>query len=219
VFKHIETNTDQTRPERKFVMNTAAPPIDDLEAPRGIFATLLQASDEPNVRTIITQVAIGFGLAAVFGLALGMRDGGWALFQHGFYVPVGIAAVFLMGIPAYYVGMALIDAPINPRSLVSTGASAMVATGAVLAGLAPAAALYVVTSNGSETAGTIAVLSLVIAGVIGLRTLLRATSKQLREASAGKQVFGFLITGLFVVFATLFAARIWFSSLPILGGS
>lgn len=203
-------------PQRAAAKESAAPSEPSL--PPSFTASLL-ADDGPfNAGREIARFGAGLGLAAIYGVSIGARHGGKAFFTHAAGVPAALLAVAALGAPALYIVLALFDAPIEPPRVMAAAARASARTGLILAGLAPAAALFVVTSDHTVTAGLAAALGLFVAGAIGLANLLGelrqaiASAKAQTRASAGLAFIGFGI------FAVALAARIWWATLPLLGG-
>jgi len=161
----------------------------------------------------------GLGLAAAYGLALGARQGGASLFKHAAGVPAAMIAVACLGVPALTILLTLFNAPLAPSRALSAASRAAAASGLVLGGLAPAAALFVVTSESRATAAIMGLLGLAVGGVIGLRVLLRdlKAALQTEENLMTRAASGFVLVG-FAAFAVLLALRVWWSALPILNG-
>jgi hypothetical protein len=155
----------------------------------------------------------GLALAAVFGLALGMRSGPLSMAAHAAGVPVAMLAVALFCTPAFFVGVLHGGFDVEARVLVSTIARGSATAGLVLAGLAPAMALF---SLSAETTGSLrffAALGLGAAGFLGQRATFRALPE---EAAFGGARF-FLFRWSFGVFAAALAGRVWWLVLPIFG--
>lgn len=167
----------------------------------------------------LRRFGIGLGLSAVYGLSLGARQGGKAFFLHAAGVPAALLAVAALGVPALYIALALFDAPIEPPRAISAASRATAQAGLVLAGLAPAAALFVVSSDLPRTAAAAGIAGLVVGGSIGLRLLLGELRRALREAKVALQLTAALGFIGFGVFAVALAARIWTAALPLLGGA
>jgi hypothetical protein len=151
-------------------------------------------------------------------VALGTRQGGKAFLTHAAFVPAALAAVVALGVPALYISLALFDAPIEPPRAIAAAARATARTGLVLAGLAPAAALFVVSGDDPRSAAGSAIVGLVIAGAIGLTRLVGDLHTAIAQAPAttrAKADFAFFG---FAVFAVALAARIWWAALPLLRG-
>jgi len=166
----------------------------------------------------LRRFGTGLGLSALYGLSLGARQGGKAFFVHAAGVPLALLAVAALGVPALYIALALVDAPIEPPRAIRAASRATAQSGLVLAGLAPAAALFVVTSDLPRTAAMAGVVGLVVGGAIGLRLLLGELHRALKEANVSIRLAGGLGFVGFGVFAIALSARIWTAALPVLGG-
>jgi len=103
--------------------------------------------------------------------------------------------------------------------VIAAASRASARTGLVLAGLAPAAALFVVSSDRTVTAGIAAGLGLFLAGAIGLSHLVRDLRRAISSAKIATRATANLAFLGFGVFAVALAARIWWSTLPLLGGA
>jgi hypothetical protein len=198
----------------------AAPPqLDEIDRQSNWTATLLSPIARPHLIAEAGRFGAGLGLAALYGLALGARQGGVSLFKHALGVPAGMVAVACLGVPALTILLTLFNAPLAPPRALSAASRAAAASGLVLGGLAPAAALFVVTSESPATAAIMGLLGLAVGGVIGLRVLLRDLKSALEsdENLMTRAASGFVLIG-FAAFAVLLALRVWWSSLPILKG-
>jgi hypothetical protein len=183
------------------------------------FTRSLLAEDEGfSPRREAARFGIGLGLAAVYGLSLGTRSGGKAFFTHALFVPAALAAVVALGVPALYISLALFDAPIEPPRAVAAAARATARTGLVLAGLAPAAALFVVSSDDARSAAGSAIVGLVIAGAVGLTRMVGDLHGAIQHAPANTRAKADFAFFGFAVFAVALAARIWWAALPLLRG-
>jgi len=181
-------------------------------------AALLAQHPDFSVSAEARRFGIGVGLSALYGLSLGARAGGKAFFAHAVGVPSALCAVAALGVPALYIVLALFDVPIEHPRVIAAASRSAARTGLVLAGLAPAAALFVITSEHRATAAVAALVGLFMAGAIGMGGLLGELRHALVRARAGARAgadFAFMGFGLF---ATLLAARVWWSMLPLLGG-
>lgn len=175
-----------------------------LEPPRGNFAALIRRG------------ATGLGLSAFYGLALGARQGGRALLVHTAGVPLGLALVLLAGVPSLFVFLSMSRAPIDGRTLASAAARGIASAGVVLAGLAPAAVLFVVSSETPLAAKSAVVFGLLLGGGIAL---MRTTWDVLRAAARGPtQAFGAALAFGFAMFTVAVGIRVFGAVLPILGG-
>jgi hypothetical protein len=204
----------------------SAPPSADIAAeprsagaPVGFTAALLSTSAPLSLRSEVYRFGVGVGLAALYGVALGAREGGVSLFKHALGAPAAMVAVAGLGVPALTIVLTLFNAPVEPSRVLAASSRAAASTGLVLGGFAPAAALFVTTSASSATAAVLGALGLIIAGSIGLRRLLgdlwTAISRTDDVATRSAAFAAFLG---FTVFAVALAARVWWVALPILKG-
>jgi hypothetical protein len=176
----------------------------------------------PTLATVVgegVRALWGLLLAAIYGLALGTRQGGAELWQHALGVPAGLAAVALVGVPSLFVFLALVDAPISSLAALSVAARALGVSGLMLAGLAPAAALFVVTIESGKVAAFAGLFGLLLAGGIGLVHLLNGLSRQLRHAGPTARAGGNAALAAFLLFAIGLCLRVWWGLLPIFGGA
>jgi len=141
-----------------------------------------------------------------------------ALVQHALCASAGLAAVGLLGLPALFVLLALVNAPVSPSAMLSAGARSLASAGFVLAGLAPSAALLAVTIESPDAAAFVTRAGLTLAGGIGLFQLTSAVRAMLQALPAeSRWKCQALLVG-FSLFAIMLAARVWYS-LPILQGA
>ena len=176
----------------------------------------------PSLTTIAGEGARavwGLLLAALYGVALGTRHGGDQLWQHALGVPTGLASVALVAVPSLFVFLALVDAPISPVSTLSVATRALGITGLLLAGLAPAAALFVVSIESHLVAALAGTAGLLLAGGVGLVHLLNDLSVQLRSCGPVARSGGNAALAVFACFAVGLCLRVWWSLLPLLGGA
>ncbi len=199
---------------------SSSPPAAAPEGPRirpSWAAELL--SIEGGARALGRRALVGVGLAALYGLALGAREGGAALLTHALGVPAAIVAVIGLGLPALYILLALFDAPLSVEKAMAAAARGVASAGLALAGLAPLAALYVVTSGSAEGAGVAGALGLGLGGALGLRHLVSTLRAALAQADSATRL---LATGAqigFALFALVLAWRVWGALLPVVGGA
>jgi len=177
------------------------------------------AVEEVDLRAEAARFATGAGLAALYGLALGARDGGAALLRHALGVPAALLAVAGLGVPALFIALALFDAPLDPSRVAAAAARGSASAGLLLAGLAPAAALYVVSSEDGSAAALAGAFGLFVGGLAGLVRLLRELGRSAGWGSGSARVGTGLAFAVFALFATALAARVWWSTLPLLGGA
>lgn len=172
-----------------------------------------------DARALARRAAFGVGLAAIYGAALGARDGGWALLTHAAGVPAALVAVGLVGLPSLYIVLALFDAPLSTRRAAGAAVRGIASSGLVLAGLAPLAALYVVTSASAEAAAIAGTWGLVLGGLLGLRHLVTTLREALEEADSATRLVATAAQLGFGLFAVLLGWRIWTGLLPLVGGA
>ncbi|WP_437720329.1 hypothetical protein [Sorangium sp. So ce861] len=185
----------------------------------GWTASLLAERQAADLRQDLARFGVGVGLASLYGLALGARQGGASLVQHAAGVPAAMVAVACLGVPALTIVLTLFDAPLDPARALSATARAAAATGLVLGGLAPAAALFVVTSGAHETAAMMGLIGLAVGGVMGVRVLLHDLGAVLRPDRGPLTWSGTTAALLgFAGFAVALALRVWWGTLPILRG-
>ena len=189
-----------------------------VSASRPSLSSRLTAPETQSAAQELARLGAGLGLAALYGLALGARTGGMALVQHALGASAGLAAVGVLGIPALFVLLALVDAPVSPSAMLSAGARSLASAGFVLAGLAPSAALLAVTIESADAAAFVTRAGLTLAGGIGLYQLLSSVRAMLGELPPlARYKCNALLCG-FSLFAIMLAARVW-HALPILKGA
>ena len=171
-----------------------------------------------DIRTSLQRGASGIGLAAIYGAALGARDGGWSLITHAIGVPSALLVIGLMGLPSLYIVLALFRAPLSTHHATCAATRGIASGGLVLAGLAPLTALYVVTSTSADAAAIAGALGLMLGGALGLRHLLATLQEALAGAPLSTRVFATAAQAGFGLFAVVLAWRVWASVLPLLGG-
>lgn len=198
-----------------------ASPAPERPAPPASFtANLLgDPAAKASPRDDARRLGVGLALAAVYGLAIGTRDGGAAFLHHAAAVPLAPLAVAGLGVPALFIVLTLFDAPVNPARTLAAAARGAATTGLVLAGLAPAMSLFVTTTSSRVGAALCAGVGLIVGGALGLRAFLRGIDAQLREGSDGARVLGGFALLVFALFSIALSARVWWTSLPIFGGA
>jgi hypothetical protein len=194
----------------------SAPPLPAL--PPSWTSHLLAEGTSFSLRREATRFGVGLGLAALYGLALGARAGGRSFLAHAAGVPAALAAAIGLGVPALYIVLALFDAPIEAPRVASAASRACAAAGLVLAGLAPAAALFVVSSERPGAAAFAAAAGLATGGAIGLARLVRELHDALGRARIDIRSIASLAFAGFGVFAVALSFRVWWALLPVLGG-
>lgn len=170
-------------------------------------------------RGLAGRAAAGIGLAALYGIALGAREGGLAMWTHALGVPAAIVAVCVLGVPALYIVLGFFDAPLSPRKAFAAAVRGCASAGLVLAGLAPLSALYVVGSETSESAAIAGTLGLALGGALGLRHFVATLNEALAEADSATRLMATLAQIAFSLFAVILAWRVWTAVLPLVGGA
>lgn len=188
-----------------------------LEAGPDAPAALTPAIAAPLGREL-SRLGSGLGLAAVYGLALGARGGAVDLIRHALGAPLGVMAVALVAAPSLFVRLALIDAPLRPAQMLAAVAQGAFTTGLVLAGLAPAAAMLVVSIESAPAAAWVSGLGLWLAGAIGLFNLCAALKQGLAGADLRMQSRAFFALAVFALLSCALSARVWCAWLPLLRG-
>lgn len=196
--------------EQSFPSNASATPLS--------LGARLTSSQTHGATQELARLAAGLGLAALYGVALGARSGGIALVQHALAASAGLAAVGVLGLPALFVLLALVDAPVSPAAMLSSGARALASAGFVLAGLAPSAALLAVTIESPDAVAFVTRAGLTLAGGIGLFQLTSSVRAMLEDLPAERRLKCNALLFGFSVFAIMLAGRVWYS-LPILKGA
>jgi hypothetical protein len=180
---------------------------------------LIREDPNANLRELARRAAAGLGLSALYGLALGARQGGPALVQHALGVPLALLVVGLIGAPSMFVFLSISRAEIDGRALASAVARGVGSAGILLAGLAPAAALFVVSSETPQAASSAVLFGLVLGGAVALgRTVWDILRSAWRGRPLSAAATACVISG-FVLFSILLAVRIWSAVLPVLGGA
>lgn len=179
---------------------------------------LVPSLTEPLGREL-SRLASGLALASVYGLALGARAGGLQLLRHAWGAPLGLMVVAGVAAPALFVRLALLNAPLRPAQMVAAVAQGTFTSGLVLAGLAPAAAMLVVSIESTQAAAWMSGLGLWLAGSIGLFNLLAGLKDSLSGAGLNLRARAFISIAIFAVLACALSARAWGAWLPLLGGA
>lgn len=182
----------------------------------GWAAALLEVDDD--WRALARRVAIGAALSAIYGVALGAREGGLALALHAVGVPSALLAVCALGLPALYIVLALFDAPLAPMEAAAAAARGCASAGLVLAGIAPLCAVYVVGSDTPRGAAFAGGLGLAVGGLLGLRHLIATLRRALARSDSATRLMAGVAQVAFALFAVILAWRIWAALLPLLGG-
>ena len=173
----------------------------------------------PDSRRDLSRLAAGLGLSAVYGLALGAHAGGVELLRHAFGAPLGLLVVAAVTAPSLFVRLALIDAPLRPAQMLAAVAQGAFSSGLVLAGLAPAAAMLVVSIQSPAAAASLAGLGLLLAGGIGLLNVFTVLDGCLKSSSMRLRSRAWLSIAVFALLSCALSARTWYAWLPLLGGA
>jgi hypothetical protein len=162
------------------------------------------------------RLAVAVGLASLFGVSLGLRKGGAAIALAAAGTPTGILAVAAVAIPAFAIVLALANAPVDAMALAKATSRAAAKAGLVLAGLAPAAALFVVTVEDAVTVTVVGFGGLLLAGAIASRSFSKELAPLIKSAPAATRAAMSFAMPAFLVFAAVLAARVWWIALPFL---
>jgi len=184
----------------------------------GFAARLLADGADHSVPELGRRLASGLALAALYGLALGARQGGTALVQHAVGVPLGLLLVAALGGPSMFVLLSICRAPIDARAVAQAAVRGVGSAGIMLAGLAPSAALFVVSSETPEAARAAVLFGLLLGGGVALARTVVDVARSASRGRSGTALGGATIALGFGLFAILLAARVWTSLLPILRG-
>jgi hypothetical protein len=162
------------------------------------------------------RLAIAVGLASLFGVSLGLRKGGAAIALAAAGTPTGILAVASVAVPAFAIVLALADAPVDAMALAKATSRAAAKAGLVLAGLAPAAALFVVTLEDAITVTIVGFGGLFLSGAVASRSFSNELAPLIKSAPAATRAAMSFAMPTFLVFAAVLAARVWWIALPFL---
>ncbi|MGE0322038.1 MAG: hypothetical protein AB7K71_12510 [Polyangiaceae bacterium] len=189
------------------------------EAPAGWATRLIAADTAVTSREILRRIAVGLGLSSLYGVALGARVGAQSLFQHAVGVPLGLILVALVGAPSVFVFLSMCRAPIDGPAIAASVARSVASAGLLLAGLAPAAALFVVSSESAGAAAGAVTVGLWLGGGVALMRMLADVLRQGFAGKAESALGAMAVAGGFGLFAIALATRVWGALLPILGGA
>lgn len=183
------------------------------------FAERLTAPVASELSPELARLGAGLALAALYGLALGVRTGGLSLLQHAVGVPLGLALLVLLLTPSLAVLFALLDAPFAPRQVFSAIARSASLAGLALAGLAPATALLAVTVDSAALVTTMARLGCLLAATVALGQLLSTLWDALGGVSGETRGKARLLSLSFGAFVLVLGGRLFTLLLPELGGA
>lgn len=162
------------------------------------------------------RLLLGGALAAIFGVALGLRHGGTSLVFGALGAPAGILAVAAVAVPAFAIVLALANAPLEAMDLLHATSRAAVRAGLFLAGIAPALAMLVVTVEETVTVDIMGFGGLLVAGAIAGHAFVAELRPQLATAPRMTRAVLSVALPAFLVFAAVLAARVWWLALPML---
>jgi hypothetical protein len=162
------------------------------------------------------RLLLGGALAAVFGVALGLRHGGTSLVLGALGAPAGILAVAAVAVPAFAIVLALANAPLEATDLLSATSRAAMRAGLFLAGVAPALAMLVVTVEETVTVDIMGFGALLFAGAIAGHAFVAELRPALAGAPRGTRAILSVALPAFLLFAAVLAARVWWLALPML---
>lgn len=183
--------------------------------PRPLLALLREDPSGPPLADA-ARFAGGLGLAAVLGAAVGLRGGAAATLRHALGAPAALLAVTAFAVPSLWVMLSLASVDVSPRRLLRAVASAAARAGLVMAGLAPAAALFCVSSRSGAAAALGAGACLVLGAGLGLRSLILELHASAAELPEPRQSVATLALAVFGLLSVVLAARVWLAALPVL---
>ena len=191
------------------------PATDDVAS----WSAALVAGHSDHWLDLARRAGTGLALSSIYGVALGLRHGGRALAEHAIGVPTGLLLVVALGTPSLFVFLSLCRAPMDARAIARTAARGIASAGVVLAGLAPAAALFVVSSEKPEAASAVVIFGLLLGGGVALGRMVWEVALGSIAGKVTSRLGGLAIALGFAWFAVSLAVRIWSAVLPILGGA
>ena len=163
-----------------------------------------------------SRLLLAIVLASLFGVALGLRSGGLSIALAALGAPAGIAAVAAVAVPAFAIVLSLANAPVEIMDLARATSRASIRAGLFLAGLAPGAALLVVTVEEAVTVTVAGFGALMIAGGIAAASFATDLRPRLAGAPRATRIVMSVAMPVFLLFAAVLAARVWWLALPML---
>jgi hypothetical protein len=214
-FPHAATSPETPLPMSPPPLE-APPPLAAEERPPTWTERCLGRAASPTWAGEAQRLLLGGALAAVFGVALGLRHGGTSLALGAVGAPAGILAVAAVAVPAFAIVLALANAPLEAMDLLHATSRAVMRAGLFLAGVAPAVAMLVVTVEETVTVDIMGFGALLFAGAIAGQSFVAELRPAL--ASAPRMTRAILSVALpaFLLFAAVLAARVWWLALPML---
>jgi len=159
---------------------------------------------------------VAASLSAIFGVALGLRHGGITLAWGAMGAPLGIVAVGALAAPALGILLALANAPLDALDLARATSRAAAKAGLLLAGVAPATALFVVTVEDAITVTLVGFGALTLAGAVAARSFQHDLEPMLAKTPTTQRAVVRVAIWAFLLFAGTLAIRIWCMALPML---
>ena len=191
-----------------------------LIGPRAEIPPPLERVDEmPDIARDLRRAGVALGLSSLYGLALGSREGGAELVRHALGVPLALLVLGAVLTPSLTVLLALLDAPVTPLSMLRAVSRAVTSAGLVLAGLAPSAAVLVVTIESGQIASAAARGAGFIAGALGVAGLLGGVRALVARAPGAVLWRAQALLLAYSVFVALLGARLFSLLLPMIGGA
>ena len=162
------------------------------------------------------RLAVAASLSAIFGVALGLRHGGVSLAWGAMGAPLGIVAVGALAAPALGILLALANAPLDALDLARATSRAAAKAGLLLAGVAPAAALFVVTVEDAITVTIVGFGALILAGVVAARSFQHDLEPMVAKTPGAQRAVVRVAIWAFLAFSGTLAIRVWCMALPML---
>lgn len=158
-------------------------------------------------RPLVERAAVGLAFSALFGAAAAARYGVLAMLVHAAGVPLGLGLAVGLSTPALCIAVLHFDLPLDTQGVLAAVCRGLFVAGFTLAGLAPALLLLTVTVEQPSSAAVLTALGLGLGGALGLRAVAAGFGPR------GRALFwGFLL------FVVLLTVRVWWQTLPMLGG-
>ncbi|MDH5671061.1 MAG: hypothetical protein OEZ06_02870 [Myxococcales bacterium] len=143
----------------------------------------LQTHDDESLTRSALRALTGLGLASAFGIAMGPWSDVSTIAGQLTALWKARGSIVPMALPALYILLALLDAPLTASQLLRRATRALFGTGLLLSGFAPVVALYAMTATPGASA-VVSFLSLYLCGGIALMRLCAHCARDLRAAGA-----------------------------------
>lgn len=118
-----------------------------------------------------SPLLLGAAGPIVMGAVLGLPEGPSRMLSESLLLPAIVAGLALAMTPALYIGLSFGEASPPARTVVRAVGAGLQAQGLVLAGLAPAAAFLLATTESRWAGALLGVAAVATAALLGLRTL------------------------------------------------